>query len=1043
MKKHHFSRIILFITIFILSLSAQQIDISRITDMPNFPTPYLIRDWKKVTEGYDSLVFDLTKTGDYLPLVWIDGDGINYPNHNRFGLHTAVGNTGAEAINILPAVVGASLIGIDKSDQNGYNWVLMCEEFFNKRQEENVYLNNYVANSGNDWWYDTMPNVYFYMLYDLYLDIGDFDFQFTSVADRWLEAVKSMNGSTTPWTKPYMNYRAWDLSSMAPLESGVKEPEAAGAIGWILYNAFAETGEEKYRIGAEWCLEFLSNWATNPAYELQLPFGVYTAARMNAELGTDYNVEKLLNWCFTPDGNVREWGACLGNWGGYDCAGLIGEVKYDGYAFFMNGVDQFGALVPMVRYDDRFARTIGKWALNVANASRLFYTKFLSDSLQDSETWSHQYDPNSYIAHEALREFALYSGKSPYATGDFIKNDWGLTNLTLYGSSHVGMFGGIIDTTNIEGILKLDLLKTDFYQEQAYPSFLYYNPHSEEKNVEINVGAGNFDLYDAVENTVIKYGVSGIDIFTISSKEARILVLIPAESEVTYELDKAIVNGIVIDYLSGQPISNYPPRIKSLSTKYSKIEYGQHVKIYSTATDKDNDELNYIWIVEDDTLTEINPILNWIAPDSVGIYKIKSIVIDGEGAVVSDSIFMDVVESINHDPVIEKLEVSSQKIDLESETTITCVATDEDGDKLDYIWGIDAGEMIVSDSIITWTAPNTEGNYEIHCQVVDSSGATVVDSITIFVRDLTNQEDDPILYFPFDGNANDLSGYNNHGTVSGATLTEDRFGNLNSAYLFDGVNDYIIVGNNSILNFQNTISISFWMRIDEFFDTETFPISHGSYQNRWKLSIIPERYLRWTVKSTTATKDLDSSTKLEKDRYYHVATIYDGADFEIYINGELDAHTSFSGKILQTDIDLTIGQMLPLNNSYNFKGVLDDIRIYDYALSPQQIMNLYNENTNNIESKLNGIPQDYFLAQNFPNPFNPSTNIYYQIPQECFVKLEIYNILGEKICILVDEKKIPGKYQISWNTEGLASGIYLYKLQTRNFVDIKKCIKLK
>jgi len=192
MKKHHFSRIILFITIFILSLSAQQIDISRITDMPNFPTPYLIRDWKKVTEGYDSLVFDLTKTGDYLPLVWIDGDGINYPNHNRFGLHTAVGNTGAEAINILPAVVGASLIGIDKSDQNGYNWVLMCEEFFNKRQEENVYLNNYVANSGNDWWYDTMPNVYFYMLYDLYLDIGDFDFQFTSVADRWLEAVKSM-----------------------------------------------------------------------------------------------------------------------------------------------------------------------------------------------------------------------------------------------------------------------------------------------------------------------------------------------------------------------------------------------------------------------------------------------------------------------------------------------------------------------------------------------------------------------------------------------------------------------------------------------------------------------------------------------------------------------------------------------------------------------------------------------------------------------------------------------------------------------------------
>ena len=156
----------------------------------------------------------------------------------------------------------------------------MSEEFFNRRPEENVYLNTPVTSSGNDWWYDTMPNVFFYQLYDMYRNTGDFDYQFTTVADRWLEAVEAMGGSTTPWQKPYMNYRAWHLATMTPNTGGVSEPEAAGAVAWLLYNAYVETGNEEYLIGAEWATEFLSGWTVNPSYELQLPYGTYTAARM-------------------------------------------------------------------------------------------------------------------------------------------------------------------------------------------------------------------------------------------------------------------------------------------------------------------------------------------------------------------------------------------------------------------------------------------------------------------------------------------------------------------------------------------------------------------------------------------------------------------------------------------------------------------------------------------------------------------------------------------------------------------------------------------
>ncbi len=1036
-------KITFLINILTITLFSQQINIPRIEEMPAFPEPYEMRDWKQVTAGYDSLVFDLTKTGDYLPLVWIDGNSINYPNHDRFGLHTAVGNTGAEAINILPAVISASLIGIDKSDQRGHNWVLMCEEFFNKRASENIYLNNFLGNSGHDWWYDTMPNIYFYMLYDIYGTVGDFEYQFTTVADRWLAAVQAMDGSATPWTVPYMNYRAWKMATMEPLESGVRQPEAAGAIAWILYHAYTQTGDNKYRIGAEWCLEFLNEWQTNPAYELQLPFGVYTAAKMNVELGTNYNIEKLLNWCFTPEGNVRHWGACLGNWGGYDCDGLIGEAKYDGYAFFMNGADQFGALVPMVRYDNRFARTIGKWALNVANASRLFYTNYLPDANQDGESWAHQYDPNSYIAHEALREFALNTGVSPFATGDFIRSGWGPSNYVLYGSSHVGMFGGIIDTTNIEGVLQLDLLKTDFFQDKALQSYLYYNPHEEAQNVAIDPAGTVVDLYDCVANEMIATGVSGITNFSIASDAARIIVLLPAGTQLNYQFNKTLAGDIVIDYSSGQSVDNYPPRIKSLAPETSTVEFQQAVKIYCTAEDRDEDELAYTWQVEKDTLAETEKLLQWTAPDSAGFYNIFSIVKDSNGETVSDTIQIEVTESINHAPVIDKIEPESSKIIPEESTIITCFATDEDGDELTYSWSAEAGEIAGSDSVISWTAPNNTGNYQIFCRVSDGRGGSATESITILVREENSGEFDPLLFLPFDGNANDISGYGHHGTVNGAILTVDYSGNADAAYQFDGLNDNILIANTNELNFQTAISVCFWMNIGELFNREAFPISHGSWENRWKISIIPEHKLRWTIKTSAGIIDLDSATKLAANTWYHIVALYNGDDVEIYINNELNSHTGFSGEILTTDIDLTIGQMLPSNNAYNFKGIIDDVRIFDAAISESLIDEIYRGATGIGDNGEKILPDHYNLSQNYPNPFNPVTKISYQLPENEFVTLEIYDVLGEKIAVLVAENQAAGNYDVQWHSSNSSSGIYFYKLQTKSFVDIKKCLKLK
>jgi len=355
--------IIIYLLALAVGIDAQQININRINLMPDFPSPYLMRNWEGVTKGYDSLVFNLDATGEYLPLILLNNNTVNYPIDISFGLHTVVGTTSpasGEAINVLPAVIGASLVGIDKSNQNGYNWVKMCREYFNNRPEQNVYKNHPVDDTYDDWWYETMPNVFFYQLYDLYPNTQDFNYQLRSVANQWLKAVEKMGGSATPWTVPNMNYRGWNLTTMTPYNFGVKEPESAAAIAWLLYNSYKETSEEKYRIGAEWAMEFLNNYPTNPSYELQLSFGVYVAAKMNAELGTEYNIEKMLNWCFDV-GPLRDWGSIVGTWGGLDISGVIGEVNgSNDYAFLMNTFEQASALLPLLRYDDRFADALGK-----------------------------------------------------------------------------------------------------------------------------------------------------------------------------------------------------------------------------------------------------------------------------------------------------------------------------------------------------------------------------------------------------------------------------------------------------------------------------------------------------------------------------------------------------------------------------------------------------------------------------------------------------------------------------------------------------------
>ena len=91
----------------------------------------------------------------------------------------------------------------------------------------------------------------------------------------------------------------------------------------------------------------------------------------------------------------------------------------------------------------------------------------------------------------------------------------------------------------------------------------------------------------------------------------------------------------------------------------------------------------------------------------------------------------------------------------------------------------------------------------------------------------------------------------------------------------------------------------------------------------------------------------------------------------------------------------------------------------------------------------NSLPTVYSLYNNYPNPFNPATTIKYDIPEQSYVTIKIYNIVGEEVVTLLNEEQNAGRYQIQWNATQLASGVYFYRIQAGQFSDTKKMIMMK
>ncbi|WP_316839374.1 hypothetical protein [Pedobacter gandavensis] len=550
-----------------ISAKAQvkQVPIARVEEMANLPQPLKIIDWRQMALRFDSVVYDFKATGQYWPLVWMDSTRKNF-DQPVMGMYTAIGdvrqgpahNKGMfhEALANMGAVLGASLVGIDKSNQEGLNYVAMLKNYFNSDTGWDIMMNNTApevallgGGYGRDWWYDVYPNVLFYAIYEKYPATADFDLIAKKIAEKFFKADSILNGN--------YHYSYFDYGAMQPKTNTIcLQPDAAAGHAYVLYAAYKKFGDPRYLKGAITAMKALDQEKINPTYELLMPFGAYLAARMNAEEGTNFDVSKMLGWTFSGTAICREgWGFLAGNWNGIDISGTVGStVDHGGYSFLMNTFDAAWPLVPLVKYQPEYATAIGKWMLNAVNASRFFYPQYMPVEHQTLPELAEV--TKGVIAYEGLAKASTFedrylSLKAPVAQGDGPKWVPGknpeVSQFSVYGSGHVGIFGSIVQETEVEGILQLDLNATDFYAAKSFPSWLFYNPYPIDKTLSFKPSE-KVDIYNLLTQKFIARNVSDSVQFSIPALQSTILLAIPAGQKTRVRNNQLQAAGSVIDY---------------------------------------------------------------------------------------------------------------------------------------------------------------------------------------------------------------------------------------------------------------------------------------------------------------------------------------------------------------------------------------------------------------------------------------------------------------------------------------------------------------
>ena len=211
------------------------------------------------------------------------------------------------------------------------------------------------------------------------------------------------------------------------------------------------------------------------------------------------------------------------------------------------------------------------------------------------------------------------------------------------------------------------------------------------------------------------------------------------------------------------------------------------------------------------------------------------------------------------------------------------------------------------------------------------------------------QSDGLVAYYPFDGGAMDVSGNNNYGVAFGATLTVDRFGRSDSAYSFDGVDDYIIVPDSDTLDLTTSATFAVCVYVDPDINYQVPGGDSGGPHLFTKGAVSGEWYASYAFYLDPSRSNFEVTTNsgfvtgawmpgVQRGEWVHLAVVYQNGQAMFYKSGaDAAGPYTLTNPMRVSDQPLLIGHRYLADNTGRFKGKLDNLRIYNRALSSDEI----------------------------------------------------------------------------------------------------------
>jgi hypothetical protein len=313
-----------------------------------------------------------------------------------------------------------------------------------------------------------------------------------------------------------------------------------------------------------------------------------------------------------------------------------------------------------------------------------------------------------------------------------------------------------------------------------------------------------------------------------------------------------------------------------------------------------------------------------------------------------------------------------------------------------------------------------------------------------------------IAYYTFTGNANDLSGNGVNGTVNGATLTTDRFGNANSAYSFNGSNNYIQFSDTKMPTGNSSRTFSIWTNFQGNTGWGSL-LSYGKETatgNHNELLVSKNGVIDYDYFNINSI----SNDSISQNNWFHIVYVFDNTiGTKIYVNGVLTTLKVSGISLSSTNISsintllsgtMTVGNTNN-NNNYWYKGSIDDIAIYNRAITSTEVLSLYQNgycqktitvmDTLVISSTtgINSISPDFGTVKIYPNPSNNLLNIAVSKPSNNYT-LKIFNSSSS---LVYSEVLNTSSTQINLSSLG-STGLYIIQIYDtqNNILDTRKLI---